>query len=469
MMIRARDYDRHVFGKSKAMRTSSPDWRRQILTKRLVWPMMLVAVATTAQAEPSRPSRLFLAQSVGKTPTQKLSGQPAEVQYESDGIVSRPTGGGIKKPLSGWIDQALTSRSGKNRELGLRTLRDIVQRHNPQRDPPLDRSQIQQAARKALGDEERQSRLYALEILASLGDAAATEAVLPCLRDKEVLVRARAAQTVGKLKADSAVGSLAKVINDRQQAHVVREACAEALGQIGTESARKALADAAKRNSEPGLAREIANAMDRANEQSTPSQGVRYREDGGIEDADARNSQAKTVEQWISQASNAVDAYNKQRALGALRMIVVGHGIRREPTPKLAEIQRAARLALKDKNAKTKEAALGVFEYLKDKSDAPFLVESFGSSAATQDLANCVEAARQLGDLRASEAVQPLAKALGDRALDLVIRRAAARALGSIGGDAAKKALLNSRATKPDAELVREIDLALDVLEGKKT
>jgi hypothetical protein len=97
----------------------------------------------------------------------------------------------------------------------------------------------------ALGDVEADVRLAALHAATRINAFADVEAVVALIGDPSALVRRRAAETLGVMKAaDAIVGLIELTYADQEPDAAVRAAAVWALGQIGDAAARDAILSA---------------------------------------------------------------------------------------------------------------------------------------------------------------------------------------------------------------------------------
>lgn len=105
----------------------------------------------------------------------------------------------------------------------------------------------------ALGDGDEGVRLAALQATTRINSFAEVEAVVALISDSSSLVRRRAAEVLGVMKAEDAVAGLMALTTPEQESEAaVRAAAVWALGQIGNPDARDAILDA-QHDSEPSV------------------------------------------------------------------------------------------------------------------------------------------------------------------------------------------------------------------------
>jgi hypothetical protein len=105
----------------------------------------------------------------------------------------------------------------------------------------------------ALGDGAEDVRLAALHAATRINSYTDVEAVVALVSDPSALVRRRAAETLGVMKAaDAVVGLIALTSPDEESDASVRAAAVWALGQIGDAEARDAILDA-RSDSDPSV------------------------------------------------------------------------------------------------------------------------------------------------------------------------------------------------------------------------
>ncbi|MFC2061868.1 HEAT repeat domain-containing protein [Elusimicrobiota bacterium] len=83
-------------------------------------------------------------------------------------------------------------------------------------------------------DDNISVKISAAQVLGVLGHNSSVKPLINILSDKDERLRAQAARSLGKLRADSAAGPLSKIAGNKKAEIKVRKAAIEALGEIKT-------------------------------------------------------------------------------------------------------------------------------------------------------------------------------------------------------------------------------------------
>jgi HEAT repeat protein len=274
----------------------------------------------------------------------------------------------------------------------------------------------------ALGDADANMREAAAEALGEIG-APAVPGLLAALRDESWQVREAAAKALEQIGAPAVPGLLAAL---RDESWQVREAAAKALEQIGAPAVPGLLA--ALRDESWQVREAAAKALEQIGAPAVPGLLAALRD----ADWNARRAAAEAL-------GEIGDAAAVPGLLAALRD--ADADVRREAAWALGRIGDAAAVpgllaALRDADADVRWAAAWALRKIGDAAVVPGLL------AALRDADWRVrwEAAAALGEIGDAAVVPGLLAALGDA--DANVRWAAAAALGEIGDAAAVPGLL---------------------------
>ncbi len=276
----------------------------------------------------------------------------------------------------------------------------------------------------SLKDKEPRVRVEGIRSLSAIGDKRAVDPLIGALGDTSSDVRFQAAAALGDLKDTRAVGPLSALINDRDLR--VSATAAEALARMEDPRAIRLMLDSLGSGDWRTRAR-AAQVLARIPERSFPEAAVgplvKALRDGDL-----------VVRYYASEALVAAAAPAVGPLVGLMRS---GNGTERE---------RAARVLLRIGPA----AADSLIQLALDKTAAP---------------ETRLEAARVLGGMRESRAVEPLLPLLRDSRFFL--RQQAARCLGQIGAPAIVPLIELARSSPPATREVAFEALGIAVFVAK--
>ena len=284
-------------------------------------------------------------------------------------------------------------------------------------EPPDDRTRVERLIDE-LGDDSPVLRAAAAQALGRTRSPEAGPALIGALEDTAFEVRAAAADALGQIRYPQAVAALEVALADPERE--VRLAAADALGRIGTRPAVEALARALRTADEglrDRLVRSLRNVPDRS--LLTPD----LLEAAGIETDDpaaaylaGSTGKAEQVAALIDQLGDS-SARKRLAAVEALGWLKDSRAV--EPVTE--------RLSDKTERPEIRQAAVVALSGLDARSAVPNLIEALRDD----NIEIRLTAAGVLGDLGDLRAVQPLNAALQDP--NPAVRAAAANSLRRLG------------------------------------
>lgn len=300
-------------------------------------------------------------------------------------------------------------------------------------------------------------RFRVLFSLRGVGGPAAVDALGEALCcDASALLRHEAAFALGQMRARGAITTLKRVLADAQEHGMVRHECAEALGAIGGEDVKAALAAHAADANAPEVAETCALALRRLEliEECERSHG------GGAPHPAAAGTKGSSKEQLSAAvaAANGADATAAAEGSPYLSVDPVPAAPAGTPTEEL-------RATLLDEAAPMC-ARYGAMFALRDRGDRE-AAETLAAVLATTGSALLKhEIAYVLGQLQdgGDAVLQQLEKTLRDASEHPMVRHEAAEALGSIAAPTIVE-LLHEFKRDPDQIVSESCHVALDLYE----
>jgi len=262
----------------------------------------------------------------------------------------------------------------------------------------------------ALQDENLLVRKFSAQALGEIRDLAALDPLLKALKDKDDWVRSGVGYALGKL-GTRALQPLLKALHDECQ--TVRAGAAQALGKLGNSQAVEPLI-AALNDSDLECRRKAAVALGELKDSRAVEPLISALRNGDVSREAARSlgqlRDSRGVEPLIDVLSGS-DSYARSEAADALRSI--GDGRALEPFT----------LALHDKDESVRISAV---EGLSGLGAVSSLILALNNA----DAETRARAATRLGNMKASEALEPLRNSLNDKKKS--VREMAVRALAEI-------------------------------------
>ena len=278
---------------------------------------------------------------------------------------------------------------------------------------------------RVLDDDQPELRMAAATGLGRVGDPSVTAALVKRLSDPDSRVRERSAVACGRIGDPRAVGELRSRLGGDPNIDV-RAAAAEALGEIGTESALSVLSAAAADDSE-SVRRVIADALGKFGSVEPVDVLVGYLED---DSETVRRTAIFSVVEILSNAPAQKSHDVRQTAADRL-----GSATADEVIPPLAEILSESSGAPQRRNAAWLLGRVAGTEYGSTAREA--LLDALGDD----DGMTAQFAATSLAELEGPELESDLLELVRDGEADSEARSKALFVLGKIGGDAARSEL----------------------------
>ncbi|BCU12688.1 HEAT repeat domain-containing protein [Microcystis aeruginosa] len=292
---------------------------------------------------------------------------------------------------------------------------------------------------KALKDSDWGVRSSAAEALAEIGSETAIPGLLKALEDSDWPVRRRAALALGKIGSETAIPGLLKALEDSNV--FVRSDAAEALGNIGSETAIAELLKALEHSNKDVRSHAAASLGEIGSETAIPEllKALEHSDD------DVRGK-----------AAVALGKIGTETAIAGLLKALEDsdNDVRRNAAFAFNDVRRNAVEALGKIGSETAIAGLlKALEHSDDyvRGDAAFALGKIGSETAIAGLLKALEhsdgylrgkAAEALGKIGSETAIPGLLKALEHS--DWYVRWNAAEALGNIGSETAIPGLLKA-------------------------
>jgi HEAT repeat protein len=259
---------------------------------------------------------------------------------------------------------------------------------------------------------------------------------IEALKDEDERVRRRAAEALGKMKAEAAVPQLMEALRD--EASFVRRSAVYALGAMKTEAASPSLVEALKDEDER-VRRRAAEALGKMKAEAAVPQLMEALRD---KDSDVRRSAAQALGAMKAEAGipSLVEALkDKDSDVRTSAAEVLGE-MKEVTVPPQIE-------ALRNKDSFVRRSAAQALGAMKAEAAIPSLVEALKD----KDTHVRTSAAQALGEMKAEAAIPSLVESLKDKDSD--VRRSAAQALGAMKAEAAIPSLVE--ALKDEEPFVR--------------
>jgi HEAT repeat protein len=279
-----------------------------------------------------------------------------------------------------------------------------------------------------LHSDETLVRANAAEALGRFGDERAVKDLLEVLHDNDRYVRWHVAEALGEIGSERVISALLETMKDED--HFVRRSSARALGQVGDKRAI------------PALLETIGDQNISVRSAAVEALGAIGGKRAIAALLEALNDKHGEVS---GEAVKALHRLDKESALEALlpALKVIDGSVRANSAYLLGQLHDERTIgklveALADGDADVRVgAALGLGEFGEDKA-----VQALVKALDDVDSAVRESAAIGLGQAGSEKAIRPLLKALNDKERD--VRASAAEALGWLGDDNAVGALLKS-------------------------
>ena len=297
----------------------------------------------------------------------------------------------------------------------------------------------------ALKSSEAPVRKNAADALGGIRDAKAVAHIVPLLKDEDKEVRAQAARSLGRLRESEAAGPLIEALKDPDR-NVRRESVA-ALGEIRDPGSLHALL---------GMLRDVIDVREAAEAALLETRDPRAVEPLIVSLKD-RNEAVRRI------AARLLGAINDRRAVRPLILALKDSSsdVRYEATVALKRMSGEDYGADPDRWQRWWELDSAARDLEEKMTGDP--VHAYIAALRHPEWAARAYAAKCLGDLRDTRAVNPLKGGLWDK--DPAVRVNAAAALGAIGDPRAVEALIAAVADA-DAEVQEAAEFSLRVITG---